>query len=153
MIKNERQYRITKAQAARFARTLESLRERRESPKGVHPRIARAQEDAVASQLADLEAELREYEDIKEGRLQLDDLKLVGELPTLLVKARIAQDLSQRELAVRVGIKEQQIQRYEATDYASAKLSRIKQVADALAPGASRHIKASRRTSPGRRRR
>ena len=35
-------------------------------------------------------------------------------------------------LAGRVGLKEQQIQRYEATDYATAKWSRIREVAGAL---------------------
>ena len=136
MIKNERQYRITKAQAARFARTLESLRERRESPAGVHPRIAKAQEDAVASQLADLEGELREYEELKAGVFQMEALDMVGRLAALLVKARIAQGLTQRELAERLGLKEQQIQKYEATDYASAKLSRINEIVNALVVGA-----------------
>lgn len=58
---SERQYRITKAQAAGFAQTLGEL-ERRGEGAGIRPRIAKAQEDAVASQLADLEGELRTYE-------------------------------------------------------------------------------------------
>ena len=132
MIKNERQYRITRTQAQRFARTLEGLRERPEGADGIHPVIAKAQVDAVSSQLADLEAELREYEAVREGRFRMDELNVVAELPALLIKARIAQGLSQRELADRVGLKEQQIQSYEATDYATAKWSRIREVAGAL---------------------
>ena len=88
--------------------------------------------DAVSSQLADLEAELREYEAVREGRFRMDELSVVADLPALLIKARIAQGLSQRELADRLGLKEQQIQRYEATDYATAKWSRIREVAGAL---------------------
>lgn len=133
MIKNERQYRITRAQAARLAQTLDSLRKRSSSPEGVHPRIARAQEEAVASQLADLEEELREYEQVKAGGFRLEQLAVVSDLPVLLIRARIARGLSQRELARRAGLKEQQIQRYEATDYQSASLSRIKEVVAALA--------------------
>ena len=132
MIKNERQYRITRTQAERFARTLEGLRERPEGADGIHPEIAQAQVDAVSSQLADLEAELREYEAVREGKFQIDDLNVVNDLPALLIKARIAQGLSQRELADRIGLKEQQIQRYEATDYATAKWSRIREVVGAL---------------------
>ena len=98
----------------------------------MHPLIAKAQHDAVKSQLADLESELREYESLKAGAFQLDELNLVEELPTVLIKARIAQGLSQRELAEHIGVKEQQIQRYEATDYASASLARIREVANAL---------------------
>ena len=132
MIKNERQYRITRVQSERFSQTLHSLEGRQTEAEGVHPLIAKVQLDAVKSQLADLESELREYESLKAGEFQLDELNLVAELPTVLIKARIAQGLSQRELAEHIGVKEQQIQRYEATDYASASLARIREVANAL---------------------
>ena len=94
MIKNERQYRITRTQAERFARTLEGLRERPEGADGIHPMIAQAQVDAVSSQLADLDAELREYEAVREGRFKMDELDVVAYLPALLIKARIALGLS-----------------------------------------------------------
>ena len=132
MIKNERQYRITKAQADRFSQTLDSLRQRSDETEGVHPLIAKAQEDALRSQLADLEEELREYESLKAGKFPVDELSVVAELPTVLIKARIAQGLSQKDLAERLGLQEQQIQRYEATNYASASLTRIKEVVSAL---------------------
>ena len=60
MIKNERQYRLTKAQANRFSQTLRSLGK----ADGVHPLIAKAQHEALSSQIADLERELREYESL-----------------------------------------------------------------------------------------
>ena len=132
MIKNERQYGITKNQAVRLSQTLATLRQRSGETEGVHPVIAKAREDAVRSQLADLEEQLREYESLKAGQFQWDSLKLVADLPSILIKARIAQGLSQKELAERIGLKEQQIQRYEATDYASANLARIKEVASAF---------------------
>ena len=132
MIKNERQYRITKAMAARFQNNLTSLKQRPQADGGVHPLIARAQEAALTSQLADLENELLEYESLKAGKFRLDSLKVVSDLPAVLIKARIAQGLSQKELAERIGLKEQQIQRYEATDYASANLARIQEVASAF---------------------
>ena len=68
MIKNERQYRITRAQADRFSQTLDSIRERASDTEGVHPLIAKAQEEALRSQLEDLEGELREYESLKAGK-------------------------------------------------------------------------------------
>ncbi len=112
--------------------TLRGLRERPEAVDGVHPMIAQAQADAVSSQLADLEAELREYESVRAGEFRMDTLRVVADLPALLIKARISQGLSQKELADRLGLKEQQIQRYEATDYATAKWSRIREVASAF---------------------
>ena len=134
MIKNERQYKITRAQAGRLRKSLEAagrhtsqagegligspaagvVRERA-AVYGVHPLIAKAQEDAMNSQLADLERELTEYETLKAGGFDLDALGAVGDIPKLLIKARIAKGLSQKELAERLGLKEQQIQRYEAT--------------------------------------
>ena len=132
MIKNERQYRITKNQADRFSQTLDDLRQRPRETEEVHPLIAKVQEDALRSQLADLEEQLRDYESLKAGNFQLDELNVVAELPAVLIKARIAQGLSQKDLAERLSLKEQQIQRYEATDYATASLARIMEVVEAL---------------------
>ena len=126
MIKNERQYLITKAQVARFLQTLKGLSEE------VHPLVVKAQREAVSSQIADMEEEIREYDSLKSGRFQSDQLKTVEQLPDLLIKARIARGMTQKELAERLGLKEQQIQRYEATDYASARLARIREVVEAL---------------------
>ena len=139
MIKNERQYLITKRQADRFSRTLRSLGQRPGGAERVHPRIAKAQEDALRSQLADLRSELREYESLKAGGFPLDELQVVAGLPAALIKARIAQGLSQKDLAERLGLKEQQIQRYEATDYASASLTRIRKVVTALGASPESH--------------
>ena len=62
----------------------------------MHPIIAQAQVDAVSSQLADLEAELREYESVRAGEFRMDTLRVVADLPALLIKARISQGLSQK---------------------------------------------------------
>ena len=64
MIKNERQYRLTKAQANRFSHTFRNLGE----ADGVHPLIVKAQRDALSSQIADIEGELLEYESLKTER-------------------------------------------------------------------------------------
>lgn len=130
MIKNERQYRITKAQAAKFADTLKQL-EKRTAAK-LHPKLRQAQLAAVRSQHADLEAELREYESLQEQRPAVIEARSLEELPRALIRARIALGLSQKDLADKMGLKEQQVQRYEATEYASASLARIREVAEAL---------------------
>ena len=68
------------------------------------------------------------------GNFEIEDLNVVAELPATLIKARISQGLSQRDLAERLSLKEQQIQRYEATDYAVRKPDGrgVKQVVSAL---------------------
>ena len=132
MIKNERQYRITRAQANRFSEALRSFETEAVHQSAVHPRLLSVQKEALQSQLSDLRAEIQEYETLKAGNFALEQLKGISELPTLLIKARIASGLSQRDLADRLGLKEQQIQRYEATDYASASFTRIGEVVSAL---------------------
>ena len=132
MIKNERQYRITRAQAERFSQALLNLEDQGPEPTGVHPLLHKAREDALKSQLVDLEAELHEYEALREGQFEFEQLKTITELPVALIKARIARGMSQRDLADRLGLKEQQIQRYEASEYGSASLTRIRHVISAL---------------------
>ena len=133
MIKNERQYRITRTWADRFSQDLVELKNAKDAGQlEVHPLLLQAQQDALQSQLADLEVELREYETLKSGDFEFDQLKTIAGLPESLIKARIARGLSQRDLAYRLGLKEQQIQRYEATEYASASLTRIRDVVAAL---------------------
>lgn len=131
MIRNERQYRITKSQVDDFERTLRML-DQQPTPPGVHPRIRQAQLDAVQSQVDELREELAAYEALRAGRTNVLELSSLDELPAALIQARIAAGLTQRQLADRLGMKEQQLQRYEATDYAGASLSRIRAVVEAL---------------------
>ena len=132
MIKNERQYRITRTQAEHFFQALYDLDTQESNADAEHPLFRKAKRDAVASQLEELQSQLREYEDLIAGRFEFDRLNSVAELPAILVKARIARGMSQRQLADLLGLKEQQIQRYEATDFVSASLARIKEIADVL---------------------
>ncbi|MBA7687521.1 hypothetical protein ES703_95984 [subsurface metagenome] len=77
-------------------------------------------------------AQIKEYEDLKSGFVTGLKATSLEELPTALIKARIAKGLSQRQLANALGVKEQQIQRYESSDYTSVSLRRLVRVADAL---------------------
>lgn len=130
MITNERQYRITRSEADRFAR---ALAEFSDAPRDkVHPLLIKAERDAMASQLEDLRAELAEYEQLKSTDLSVISIYSFDELAEGLIKARIAAGISQKELAERTGLKEQQIQRYEAERYASASYQRLRDIAGAI---------------------
>jgi ribosome-binding protein aMBF1 (putative translation factor) len=132
MIKNERQYRITKSQATAFSKALTGFARQGTSNGDQNELSQRIQEDALRSQLEDLEAELREYERLRQTNPGVLPIHSFAELPQGLIKARIAAGISQSDLANRLSLKEQQVQRYEATDYAGASLSRIQQVIKAL---------------------
>lgn len=131
MIKNERQYRITRAQAEKFERSLAELVAKPDTP-DVHPALHRAQIEALRSQLGDLKAELEEFQSLRSGKRRVVKLTSFDDLPRALVQGRIAAGLSQQDLAVKLGIKEQQVQRYEASDYQSASLARVSAVVRAL---------------------
>ncbi|HKQ09494.1 MAG TPA: helix-turn-helix domain-containing protein [Blastocatellia bacterium] len=132
MIKNERQYRITKAEAERFERALNQMDSHADPSNKLHPLLQKAQREALQSQLEDLRAQLAEYEALRAGARTVIARESFEDLPSALIQARIASGLSQRELAERLGIKEQQVQRYEATDYAAASLERVMEIIKAL---------------------
>ncbi|BDI30102.1 hypothetical protein CCAX7_21530 [Capsulimonas corticalis] len=133
MIRNERQYRITKTQAANFERALANIIESEALQKSsLHPVLQKAQQDALRSQLEDLRGQLQEYDALQSGQNVFHVSGTFDALPSALIKARIAQGLSQKELALRMGLKEQQIQRYESTGYAAASFERLSMVIKAL---------------------
>ncbi len=128
-IKNQWQYRHAKAQARKFAEVLAHFDERPEAHPGVHPRLIRAQKETVASELELLREEIKKYEKLRRKKAVVPRLEFISQLPETLVKARIASGLTQAALAKKLGLKPQQIQRYEATNYAQASLARIQQIA------------------------
>ena len=132
MIKNERQYRITKAQAAKLESALEQVTKASGEASSVHPRLQQAQADALRSQLADLQNQLDAYDALRSQQQTAFAVDSFEDFPRVLIQARIAAGMSQRELAERLGLKEQQIQRYEATEYTSASWSRVSEVVRAL---------------------
>lgn len=135
MIKNERQYRITKAQVQKFEQALAELAEYPEEKKQENLLLWQVQMSALASQCDDLKAEIAEYDALTTRPADeplVFTLDSIEALPLALIKARIAAKLSQKELAERLGLKEQQIQRYEATEYASANMARVIEVSQAL---------------------
>lgn len=138
-ITNQWQYRHAKAQAEKFAEVLAHFDERPEAHPGVHPRLIRAQKESVASELEILREEIRKYEKLRRKKTGRGRLKFISELPDMLVQARIASGLTQAALAKKLGLKPQQIQRYEATNYAQASLARIQQIARAIESASEHH--------------
>jgi DNA-binding transcriptional regulator YiaG len=131
VITNERQYRITNAELKRFEEALAAQAAAGPSP-DVHPRIHQAMLDATASERDELRAQLERYDDLRSGRVAQRTLTSIRELPIALIEARIAARLTQRELAERLGVPEQQVQRWEANSYAGVGIDRLQEIADAL---------------------
>lgn len=131
VIKNERTYRITKAQAEKFRLALTQL-DSQGRLKRLDPRLWRAQRDGMSSQLDDLEKELRDFQALKAGKQERFDLASFDDLPRVLIQVRIAAGLTQDEFAARLGVVPQQVQRDEASEYQGASFRRICEVMRAL---------------------
>jgi transcriptional regulator with XRE-family HTH domain len=131
VITNERQYRITRAQLKRFDDAAQAQAARDPSP-DVDPRIHAAMGDALRSEAEELRQQLHDYEQLRAGEVRTRNLRSLTDLPRALIEARIAGHVTQKELADRLGLAEQQIQRWEATNYAGVGVERMQNVADAL---------------------
>ena len=128
MIKNERQYKITKNEIRKFQDTLADF----VVEKNTHPLLVQAQKSAIEYQLENLEEEVLEYERLKAGYYEVLEVNSFEDLPLAIIRSRIAQNLTQKDLADRLGMKEQLIQKYENTMYSAASFSRLQEVINAL---------------------
>jgi DNA-binding XRE family transcriptional regulator len=131
MIENERQYRITKSWIARFEESRTGYAARELGP-AIDPGMHKLMDDALASEIETLRRQINHYEKLRDGRITSREITSLRELPTALIEARIAARLTQRQLAERIGVAEQQIQRWESNDYCGVNLDRLQSIADAL---------------------
>ena len=129
MITNERQYQISKAQVAKFRAAIDTPDS---TTRTLHPRARKALREAAQSQLDDLLAEVADYEQLRDGQLTSITAESIADLAPALIKARIMRKWTQKELADKLEVAEQQVQRYEATQYKGVSVERLQAVADAL---------------------
>jgi HTH-type transcriptional regulator / antitoxin HigA len=132
MITNERQYKISKYQLRKLEKTIDFFDYKKIIEKVKSEILVKAEFDSLLSERENLVGQILEYETLKSGTVDKFRASTLKELPNILIKARIAKSLSQNKLADLIGVKEQQIQRYEAEKYASASLTRLSQIAKAL---------------------
>jgi HTH-type transcriptional regulator/antitoxin HipB len=126
MIANERQYQSTKKKLQEFLDEKAQLE------------LARSNDllqlihiNAINAKVEDFQNELVEYELLKTGQLSNISFS-IGNIHEIFIKARIAKGWSQADLASALDLREQQIQRYESLNYASANISKLKKISEAL---------------------
>lgn len=131
-ILNHRDYRLAKAR-------LEQLR-RVTGAGGVVAALAeqlpasaeQARRTTLEMELSRLTREIAAYEELRAGDVRPAGNDGASDLGLLPILARISRQLSQRELAERLGMREQQIQRYEKDRYSSISLERYQAILRAL---------------------
>jgi DNA-binding Xre family transcriptional regulator len=131
MITNQRQQRITKNQIKHFEAVI-SRAEQDGPGVDVDPRLHDAMVDGMRSQVADLRDESNEYDALREGKVSKRVFHSILEIPLALIEGRIVRRLTQKQLGDKLGVPEQQIQRYEQTRYSGVGVERLQEIADVL---------------------
>jgi hypothetical protein len=129
MIRNEAEYQEASQRLAEESRRFDEHRLRLKQS-GLSDLEIRRVIDPLESFHLQLKEEVEAYERLKRGEFEeLDNLRGLGHL---LITSRIAQGLSQRELARRLNVHESQISRDERNEYFGITLERAAKVLDAL---------------------
>lgn len=81
--------------------------------------------DIWESRLSELTEEVEEYKSWENGK----DLQFtLKDLSKAVIAMRVASKMTQKDLALKLGVKEQQIQRYEKQEYLTASFERVIQL-------------------------
>jgi HTH-type transcriptional regulator/antitoxin HigA len=126
MIKSDAQRERTVAQIEGFQQALAKTEQEKPGKRSAAIR------GSYESMIRQLEDELREYDQLKTGELELPHIDRLDEIAPFIAKIRIAKGVSQTELARRLGISKQVISRYEETDYQTVAIARLQEILDAM---------------------
>ncbi|MGR3715231.1 MAG: XRE family transcriptional regulator [Thermohalobaculum sp.] len=132
LIATERQARDTEAELAELDAALSSEQTLKAVVSGLPREVVEGVRRSLATERRELGEALEAYEKAKAGDVAPLRRRAGGDPGALLVAIRIAKRLSQKDLARKLGMPEQQIQRYEAERYKSISLHRYQKVASAL---------------------
>jgi DNA-binding transcriptional regulator YiaG len=137
MIRNETEYQEASARLADERSRLADHRARLKEA-GLSGEEIKRVIDPIESFHLQLKEEVESYERLKRGEFEeLENFRGFGQL---LISLRIAQRISQRELAKRLNVHESQVSRDERNEYFGITLERAAKILDAL--NARLHTKA-----------
>jgi DNA-directed RNA polymerase specialized sigma subunit len=107
MIKNEREYTISKSWLTKLGEALETAKGRKPKDSNDAERLE-VRGAGLKSQHEELQEDLATYEALKEGHTRAFIAHSLNELPQGLIMARIAQGLTHKQLAEKLGVSEKQ---------------------------------------------
>src|SRR5882757_5129251 len=128
MLKNEKQYKITK-------KKLDGINQ---NIKAIH---VEGEQLSLKSQLIlasltdmsnDMNNEIAEYELLKKDKAKILKARSLSELPSLITEYKIALGLTQKEFSQKIGMKEQQLQRYEAENFQGISFKNLLKILQAI---------------------
>lgn len=146
-ILNHRDYRLAKVRLTQLQRATGKAGAIASLVEQLPPDAANARRSTLEREFERLREQLAAYERLRSDGLQLGEDIETSELGTVAILARISQQMSQKDLAEKLGIKEQQVQRYEREKYQSISLDRFGRVLAALGVELQPRLSTDRETA------
>lgn len=128
MIKNEKQYKITKKKLQGIYEDIARIKDGRE----LLPAKDRLILVSLMMMQEQMEAEIEAYDLLKAKPPLLLDERSIDDLPTLLIEFKVQSGLTQKDLSQKIGMKEQQLQRYEAENFNSISFKNLLKILHAM---------------------
>ncbi len=94
--------------------------------------LSQMNKDSLKSYIQEFEQEIKQYLDLKQGKACIINIENIDRLHELLIKSRIAFKISQEELGKKLGVSQQQVQRWESSNYETITWSKMLDVFEAL---------------------
>lgn len=128
MISNEKQYNISRKRIEMVkARINEIQKDTRQDPLAIEMSLA-----AMKNHLSEVQEEVVQYETLKKRKKVTIKERPLSQLPQLITEFKIASGLTQKELSKKLGMKEQQLQRYEANRFKGISFDNLLQLISAM---------------------
>lgn len=128
MIGNEKQYKVSKKRLADVQLKINEISS--DTTQGaLRNKLILA---SLNNQLSGLKKEITQYESLKRKKQIRVAARPLAQLPQLITEYKIASGLTQKELSKKLGMKEQQLQRYEASRFKGISFDNLLQLISAM---------------------
>ena len=131
MIRSTKQYATTKKRLDEFEAAIREF-DIDAPPAGVSPLGHRTALAALKGVRDELAHELARFEDLERRGIEAVRFKGLNDLPRALVETRLARGMSQKELAEKLEVAPQQVQRWEADCYDRTGLAYVLEIGEVL---------------------
>jgi HTH-type transcriptional regulator/antitoxin HigA len=128
MINNEKQYKISKKKFNEVIAEIEKVKKASEQ----NPLRNKLILASLQNVKQELEKEITIYESLKNTSKKSLAERVIAELPSILTEYKIISGMTQKEFAEMLGLKEQQLQRYEADNFKGVSFKNLLKFLDAI---------------------
>jgi HTH-type transcriptional regulator/antitoxin HigA len=129
MIKNEKQYKITRNKLTEIQGEIVRIKAGYDEGLPAKERLILISLETMKSQM---ESEIAEYDFLKKKRADHLKARRISDLPSVIIEYKIHSGMTQKEFSQKIGMKEQQLQRYEAEDFRSISFKNLLKILQAI---------------------